>query len=131
MLAGIVMEGKRDFPVLKAALLAVCSEIEAVIPIYPPRDEILQGLYRQEGVAGTGWTGVKQWCKRYGLEMYEFMESYGEPLDLLVLQVDATIAHNSALNLKQQPCPPASDTTNDLHALVIDWLGGTCPAAVV
>ena len=119
MLAGIVMEGKRDFPVLEAAICAVCPDIERVIPLYPPQDELWRRLYTEEGVKGSGWTGVKNWCERYGEIIGEFIAWYGEPLDFLVIEVDATIAHNPTINL-ERPCPPASDTTDVLCTLVID-----------
>ncbi len=58
------------------------------------------------------------------------MQSYGDSLDLLVIQVDASVASNPEINL-EQPCPPASNTTNALRNLVVEWIGGQVPEGVV
>ena len=59
-----------------------------------------------------------------------FMQDYGEPLDLLVIHIDASIAHRPEIDLERL-CPPASDTANALRALVIQWIGGQLPDKVI
>jgi hypothetical protein len=122
MIAGIVVEGARDFPVFEAVLKKLCPTVEEVRCIHPPTDE----LSASAGDAVTGWAGVKRWCQRYGPRLTRFMQEYGDPIDLLVIHVDASIAHNPAINL-EQPCPPAPDTTNAWRGLVIQWAGGQLP----
>lgn len=128
MIAGIVTEGKRDFPIFEAIVKKLCPAVEDVLLVHPPSDELPAG--RESAVNVTGWTGVRRWCQRYGTRLTRFMQDYGEPLDLLVIQVDASIARRPEIDL-EQPCPPASDTTNALRSLVVEWIGGQVPDGVV
>ena len=128
MLAGVVAEGRRDFPIFKEVLQKICPSIEEVRLLHPPSDG-LRGDRRSE-IKTTGWTGVRHWCARYGPELTRFMREYGDPLDLLVIAMDASVAHNPAIAL-EKPCPPASDTTEALRDQVTQWLGGSPPDAVV
>lgn len=123
MIAGIVAEGARDFLVLEAIIKKLCPAVEKVLLIHPRTDELSPSTV-------TGWTGVQYWCQRYGPRLILFMRDYGEPLDLLVIHLDASIAHNPAINL-ERPCPPASDTTDALRGLVIQWIGGQLPHNVI
>jgi hypothetical protein len=127
MIAGVVVEGKRDFPILEAALKTLWPAIERVLPIHPPRDALSGTRF---GGIETGWAGVRRWCRRYGPTLTRFVRHYGEPLDILVVCVDASIAHRQEIN-REAPCPPASATTNGLRELVIGWLGGRLPEDVI
>ena len=40
------------------------------------------------------------------------------------------MAESPRINL-EQPCPPASDTTNALRNLVVEWIGGQVPDGVI
>jgi len=123
LIAGIVTEGKRDFPIFKAVVKKLCPAVEDVLLVHPPID----GLSASRT---SGWTGVRRWCQRYGPRLDRFMQDYGDPLDLLVIQVDASVASNREINL-EQPCPPASDTANALRNLVVEWIGDQVPDGVI
>ena len=127
MIVGIIAEGGRDFPIFEAVIKKLCPTVKDVKRIHPPVDEI--SARRRGDVHTTGWTGVQHWCQRWGPRLTRFMD-YGDPLDLLVIAVDATIAHNEAINL-EKPCPPASDTTDALRDLVVQWIGCQPPCNVV
>jgi hypothetical protein len=128
MIAGVVTEGKRDYPILAAVIEELCPEAEDVQLIHPPGDQL--SVSRLDDVKATGWTGVRRWCQRYGPRLTRFMRDYGEPLGLLVIQVDASIAHNPEINL-ERPCPPATDTTDALRDLIVQWVGGQLPSNVI
>jgi hypothetical protein len=127
MIAGVVTEGSRDFPIFEAVIKQLCPTVQDVKLIHPPGDELSARRWGDGGT--TGWTGVRRWCRRWGPRLTRFM-NYGEPLDLLVIAVDATIAHNEAINL-ERPCPPASDTTDALRDLVVQWMGCQPPPNVI
>jgi len=128
MIVGVVTEGKRDFPIFEAVVKRLCPAVEDVKRIHPPSDELSASVGGD--IEGTGWTGVRHWCQRYGPRLTRFMQDYGEPFDLLVIQIDASIAHNPEVNL-ERPCPPACDTTDALRDLVIQWVGGQLPHNVI
>ena len=123
MIAGVVTEGKRDFPIFEAVVKKLCPAVEDVLLVHPPID----GLSADRT---SGWTGVRRWCQRYGPRLDRFLQDYGDPLDLLVIQMDASVASNPEINL-EQPCPPASDTTNALRNLVVGWIGAQVPDGVI
>jgi hypothetical protein len=128
MIAGVVVEGKRDFPIFEAIIREICPAVEKVQRIHPRSDELSTGS--TGGVRETGWTGVRHWCQRYGPILTRFMHDYGEPLDLLVIQIDASIARRPGIGL-ERPCPPASDTTDALRELVRQWIGERVPDNVI
>lgn len=128
MIAGVVTEGRRDFPIFEAIIKRLCPAVEDVKCIHPHTDELFTSPMGD--IQETGWAGVQHWCQRYGSRLTRFMREYGEPLDLLVIQVDASIAHNPAINL-ERPCPPASDTSDALRDLVVQWVGGQLPHNVI
>jgi hypothetical protein len=127
MIVGVVTEGKRDFPIFEAVIKRLCPAVEVVRCIHPRSDELTNV---GGDIEETGWTGVRRWCRRYGPRLTRFMRDYGEPLDMLVIQVDASIAHRPEIN-RERPCPPASDTTDALRDLVIQWVGGQLPHNVI
>lgn len=128
MIAGVVTEGRRDFPIFEDVIKKLCPAVEEVLLVHPPGDEL--SASRVDDMNITGWTGVRRWCQRYGPRLTRFMQDYGEPLDLLVIHVDASIAHNPEISL-ERPCPPAFDTTGALRNLVIQWVGGQLPHNVI
>ncbi len=68
-----------------------------------------------------GWQGVKAWCEENGNRLKILMKGVaGRTLDLLIIHVDASMAHNVSA---QHPCPPPSDTTDALrHVMISQWL---------
>jgi hypothetical protein len=40
VIAGIVSEGPTDFPILKEMLIALCPEVEQVLPLQPDIDAL-------------------------------------------------------------------------------------------
>jgi hypothetical protein len=69
-----------------------------------------------------GWKGVRAWCQQMGPLLESFLSGVpGLPLDLLVIHVDCSMAHNLGIS---HPCPPADATSNALReAMIRDWLG--------
>lgn len=80
------------------------------------------------GKIGSGWTGVRNWCAEFGPKLDTFMQADpGNPLDLLLIHVDCSMAHNVAAD---RPCPPGADTAAALEDVVIRaWLGLTAKPA--
>lgn len=128
MIVGVVVEGNRDFPLFRAIIAEICPGVERVQVIHPPTDELAVGS--PGAIHVTGWTGIRRWCQRFGPILTEYMQDYGDPLGLLVIAIDATVAHNPAIDL-ERPCPPASDTTDALRSRVAEWLGNQPPGDVV
>jgi hypothetical protein len=68
LIAGIVTEGKRDFPIFEAVVKKLCPAVEDVLLVHPPTvmdcppAERVDGLVYVVGVDATvpGWTDL---CK--------------------------------------------------------------------
>lgn len=112
MHVGIVAEGPCDLAFLEALVGAV-SPGARVTRIQPEATL---------GAAGSGWQGVRGWCKEFGPRLQDFLElETGNPIDVLVVQVDCSMSQNVEARC---PCPPAGDTGEALRAVVLtEWLG--------
>src|SRR5262245_57146927 len=106
---GIVAEGPTDALVFEGIISELDPAIRT-IRLHPPA--IL-------GAPG-GWKSVRSWCRQTAPRLQSFMQAYLPKLDVLVIHVDCSMAHNeNALH----PCPPAHNTANSLRAVVISkWL---------
>jgi hypothetical protein len=104
-----VGEGKTDFTVFAAALLALPGGDSSVVTqIQPPFDQLSDP--DDQGSFGGGWPGVMLWCETHRVSgnaptiadiLYNF--------DTLVIHLDTDIAREIELRELQlsQPCPPA------------------------
>jgi hypothetical protein len=87
------------------------------------------------GEKGTGWNGVRRWCRATwqqpdsGLDLI-LSGKAGPALDLLVIHVDAGIAFEDKLQKDEdtpipdvpQPCPPVQATVDQLRRVIGRWL---------
>lgn len=124
MIIGTVVEGPTDRLLL-----------EAVISKLIPGEHRFRRLQPQLpfGEMGTGWKGVRQWCQqtwqREGSSLKTIL-SVVDPLDLLVIHVDADIATEHDLQADDpepieqvaQPCPPVDPTVAGLVKVIGRWL---------
>lgn len=112
MRIGIVAEGPSDQQLLRAIIEAVRPDAET---------EFLQPE-QTLGSRGSGWRGVRAWCKEFGEDLKMIMEADpNRSLDHLLIHVDCSMAHNVGAT---QPCPPAMATATALEGVVLrDWLG--------
>jgi hypothetical protein len=104
-------------------LIALCPEVEQVLPLQPDIDAL------NLGVPKTGWHAVKKWCEDYGPWLKTYLSaSYGSPVDILVIHVDADIASQLGVDL---PCPPAEKICETVAHTVKRWLRKRPPAQIV
>jgi hypothetical protein len=116
--------------VIEAALRAVLEKRSFVLTQLQPEGSVAFGRI------GTGWSGVYRWCAqavaRGGGQLSGDALVFGF-YDLLILHLDADVAESSyaeggieplpsdgALPC-HMPCPPASDTTDALRAVMLSW----------
>ena len=139
-----VMEGPTDGLVLRAVLEALLAGTEFEFHTLQPEES---AAFRATayGNTGVGWTGVYRWSR-------ESKEEGGgsvsgsvvfDHYDLLIVHIDADVASRTYASAGianaprddlpcAEPCPPPSDTTNALRAVVLNWLGETsCPPRLV
>ena len=86
---------------------------------------------------GVGWGGVYRWIRQAREEGGGAVSgsSVFDRHDVLIVHVDADVATKTyaSTGIKDaprdlpcgRPCPPASDTTNALRTVVLNWLGET------
>jgi hypothetical protein len=123
MTIGLVTEGPTDHTVLEEVLASQAWDGEEFrfLPIQPESSDAFGGF----GHHGSGWKGVRRWCQEAyampgGLSGY-LSGAYGGPVDVLVIHVDADIAGDHEIGV-EQPCPPASATTDEIRKVVLGWL---------
>ncbi|NEQ65663.1 MAG: hypothetical protein F6K21_09215 [Symploca sp. SIO2D2] len=129
----LVAEGPTDFYLIQAVLKAVL-----------PNSFVMQQLQPEatQPKLGTGWGGVLKWCyqahQRHSGLLIDDPTLVG--FDLIIIHLDVDVAHqqysncgeavetwakeNSWKNLPcKQPCPPVSDTVDNLVKVIESWLG--------
>lgn len=113
----VVCEGPSDKAILEAVL---DHYLDDYVPLHvqPPTANV----GGDAGPFGGGWKGVRAWCRqevgaRGGLGAVGIPENS----DLLVVQVDADAAGDPDLDCLR-PCPPASDTADEVRAKIRGWL---------
>jgi hypothetical protein len=89
------------------------------------------------GIFGGGWRGVYKWCLQANVRNSGLFEN--DPLflfyDMVILHIDADVAAENPATDKiqpipallnhlpcEQPCPPCSDTTNNLRTVMLSWI---------
>ena len=86
--AAVVCEGATDFPILEAIILELWPEIDRVLPLQPPLDELGQPKSPR-----GGWSEVQKWCEAHAGTLTELLsDDFGDPIDLLVVALDVDIA---------------------------------------
>lgn len=86
--AAVVCEGCTDFPILEGIILELWPEVDRVLPLQPPLDE----LGRPTSIR-RGWSAVKTWCESNAENLHQLLSSdFGDPIDLLVVALDVDIA---------------------------------------
>lgn len=110
---GIVAEGKSDWLALEELMRAVHPDVTFMR---------LRPEMTPDSHSPNGWKGVRAWCRQEGSRLEALMTGVvGQPIHLLVVHVDCSMAHNVAA---LHPCPPARDTADALREVVArDWLG--------
>ena len=113
MLAAIVCEGPTDFIVLRELLYRLCPQIEDVIALQPEGDET--------SFDAGGWHLVQKWCQDNGPKLSSFLgHRYGNPIDILLIQVDGDIAPSLGVPVQQRA---AADIAREVCDQVKSWLG--------
>jgi hypothetical protein len=128
---GFVVEGPTDFVILESIAGHLLGEREyEPVAIRP----LLSDAFA--AVSGGGWTEVYFWCRQTAAQAGGTVRN--DPLfdtfDLLVIQLDADVAEKKYSDDQritdapgdlpcEQPCPPASATTNMLRKVVLGWMG--------
>jgi hypothetical protein len=132
----LVAEGPTDRIVLEAALRATLNPESFILTQLQPEGSIAFGA------TGAGWAGVYKWCKqaaqRGGGRLADDTLLFGS-FDVLVLHLDADVAGKRYSDASitpaqadgalpcEQPCPPASATTDALRAVLLTWCGDVTP----
>ena len=138
------VEGATDAVALEAILSAVFPDSELEFQTLQPEGSLAFGSNSFSGT-GYGWSGVYRWIGQAIEETDGSISgcSVLDQHDLLVIQVDADVAHTTyrSANINDaprddlpcdQPCPPAAATTSALQAAILNWLGeDACPEGVV
>lgn len=113
----LVCEGPTDKVVLEAILTNYLDDF--IVTQIQPEESLYGGA---QGGLGGGWKGVCRWC----MEARDAggLHDSGVMLipDLLIIHIDAEVADEKEL-LCAQPCPPPSDTVDELKEAVLGWLG--------
>jgi hypothetical protein len=136
----LVAEGITDYVVIDAAVSAMLAEQSYDLKLLQPEESVAFVGQGNAGLLGGGWKGVYRWCK-------QAVERGGgrisdDPLflgyDILILHLDADVAAEDPASDKinpipelagmlpcEQPCPPASKTTDCLRGVMLNWIGET------
>jgi hypothetical protein len=129
----LVSEGITDYVVLKAAIESILDGRSFILTSLQPEGSVAFTGGGNAGPLGGGWKGVYKWCLQSADR-----GGGGFRHDLLVLHLDADVAGEDPANHAidpvpelvellpcEQPCPPASSTTDRLRAVMLSWLGET------
>ena len=129
----VVVEGPTDFVVITAAIASLLKGQDFEPTMVQP--EFSESFETIGGATGLGWPGVYRWSQQAASEGQGHLRNsiLFTFHDLLVLQLDADVAEKSYKSGHiietetdlpcEQPCPPASATTDALRKVVLRWLG--------
>ncbi len=132
----LVAEGQTDRVVIAAA-------VEALLGAKP---FVLRQIHPEESVAfgplGTGWVGVYRWCRQAVQRSGRLSDDIVfKEFQILVVHLDADVADKTYADGAiagapadlpcALPCPPSSDTTNALRAVLLGWAGELNPSRCV
>jgi len=127
----LVAEGPTDKIVIEASIRRLLGDTPFIIQQLQPEES----LAFLDPRLGTGWGGVYRWCQkaikrsRGNIQSDILFNTY----KLLILHLDADVGSQTyteagiedlANDLPcARPCPPPSDTTNPLRAVLLRWIG--------
>ena len=115
---GLVCEGGSDVALFAAFVRALWPAVGRVLPLQPQLDALTG-----HAVGTAGWTGLRAWCKENAGKLDLVLDpGIGDPLDLLVIALDADIARE-ALAVEATPTPASTHLPTQLRAQIADWLG--------
>ena len=133
----VAAEGPTDVIVLQAVLETLLAGVEFRLNQLQPEGSAAFGA-TDYGDTGLGWGGVYRWSRQSSAEGDGAVSgsSVFDNHDLLVVHVDADVATKTYASARisdapfddlpcSRPCPPASETTDALRAVVLNWLGET------
>jgi len=113
----IVCEGPTDRIIIEAILNRFLNDYISV-PVQPPRS-----LYsNNQGPFGGGWKGVREWCIKEVRELGGLNQVGMKNSDLLIIHIDADVADEDEIQCARA-CPPPEDTVEELHRMLLTWLG--------
>ena len=132
----LVAEGPTDGVVIEAVIRSMLAQRPFVLT------QIFPDMSVGFGLLGTGWVGVYRWCHQSARNGGGRLS--GDPLvfgignfDLLIVHLDADVAGSDYTQGSivpqptdgslpcEQPCPPPSNTTDALRAILLSWCGET------
>ena len=128
----LVAEGPTDGVLIEAALRSMLQDYPFILKQIFPEGSV--GF----GDVGSGWVGVYRWCHQSATRGSGRLQDDAlvfQNYDLLLLHLDADVAggrydqgsiipqaSDGALPC-EHGCPPPSDTTNALRAVLLSWCG--------
>ena len=131
---GTIVEGPSDRMVIKAVLNRICPGDHRFFDLQPQGSDTFGENSTQYGKLGGGWKGVRRWCHQtqmHGASLELILtEGSQQPLDLLVIQVDADIIreHDLQDGITEPiagipyPCPPITENIRALEQIITRWL---------
>ena len=140
----IAVEGPTDTVAIESIVDTILGGAEFELQVLQPEASSVFGA-AVGSERGLGWPGVFQWCRQASMEGLGSFSSSAvfAHHDVVVVHLDADVAgvtydsgnisFPSRVDLPcEQPCPPASATTNALRDVVLNWLGEVdCPDRLV
>lgn len=134
---GLVAEGVTDYELIRSAVESMLGDRSFDMKLLQPEGSVAFGT-GNAGPLGGGWRGVYRWCAQSADRAEGKLSN--DPLflryDLLIVHLDADVACedpardpvNPIAELDgvlpcEKPCPPPSDTTDELRRIMLDWLG--------
>jgi hypothetical protein len=125
----LVAEGPTDRIVIEAAIGSILGATPFILKQLQPEESLALSQLR------GGWGGVYHWCRQASARAGGALRH--DPLfvtfDLLILHLDADVAQNSYADAGivdgvndlpcVQLCPPPNDTTDQLRAVLLRWVG--------
>lgn len=114
-IAGLVCEGPSDWAIFEALIQKLWPDIVDVRRLHPEVDE----FDRARGA--SGWTGVREWCRRNAGKLSSVIDpGLGPPLDLLVVAIDVDIA--VAAGIADPPTQGSAYDATRLCQVIRTWL---------
>ena len=139
----VAVEGPTDEVVIEAIIDGILDGSDFEFQVLQPDASSVFGT-AVGSATGLGWPGVFRWCRQSTMEGSGSVSASAvfANHDLVVVHVDADVAGRTyasgsvsppRIDLPcEQPCPPASATTNALREVVLNWLGEVdCPSRLV
>jgi hypothetical protein len=128
---GFVVEGPTDRLILEAVVTHLLGERE-----YEPVQLAPELSDTFAATSGGGWAQVYFWCRQTAEQAGGGAGNHAlfETFDVVIVQIDADVAGKAYGDDQritqapgdlpcQRPCPPASDTTGRLRAVMLGWMG--------